>query len=98
MNPDTNRFEQLQQAFDGESVTHRQNREALERMLKGASSKLVRPNGEPVPAHWSTFTVGEHVVIKDYTFRVAYVGETNIMFEPVGPVVIGATTESTGGR
>lgn len=91
MNPDTNRFEQLREATDGESVTHRQNREALERMLQGAKSTLVRPNGEPVPAHWSTFTVGERVVIKDYTFKVVYIGETNIMFEPVGPVVVGTT-------
>jgi hypothetical protein len=50
---------------------------------------LVRPNGQPVPKHWSVFRVGEEVVIKDYTFKVAYIGESNILFEPVGPVVIG---------
>lgn len=88
MNPETNRFEALHEADPGETATHRQNREVLERMLKGA--KLVRPDGNPVPAHWTVFTVGEQVVIKDYTFKVAYVGETAILFEPVGPVVIGA--------
>lgn len=48
--------------------------------------QLLRPDGTPVPKHWSTFQVGENVVIKDYTFKVAYIGESNILFEPVGPV------------
>lgn len=91
MNPDTNRFERLQESTEGESAAHRQNREAMQRMLSGA--KLVRPNGEPVPAHWSTFTVGEHVVIKDYTFKVAYVGESAILFEPVGVAVLNVKAE-----
>ena len=88
MNPETNRFEQLSEEREDETVTHRQNREAMERMLKG-HSRLVRPDGSPVPAHWPVFTVGEQVVIKDYTFKVAYIGETSILFEPVGPVVLG---------
>jgi hypothetical protein len=87
MNPDTNRFEPLHEASLEETAKHRQNREAMERMLKGAA--LVRPDGSPVPAHWSTFQLGEHVVIKNYTFKVAYVGESSILFEPVGPVVVG---------
>lgn len=95
MNPDTNRLEPLH-AAEGETVAHRQNREAMDRMLKGARgatpSQLLRPDGSPVPAHWSVFTVGEQVVIKDYTFKVAYVGETAILFEPVGPVVVGQET------
>ena len=53
------------------------------------AGKLVRPNGEPIPQHWSTFAIGETVTIKDYTFKVAYIGESNILFEPVSPVVIG---------
>jgi hypothetical protein len=89
MNPDTNRFEEL---ITGEE------KEALEK-LKGEfdklgaiesmeSAHLLRPNGEPVPKHWSVFKVGEDIVIKNYTFRVAYIGETSILFEPVGPVVV----------
>lgn len=30
--------------------------------------QLLRPDGTPVPKHWSVFTAGEHVVVKDYTF------------------------------
>ena len=52
-------------------------------------TKVIRPNGKPVPDHWVTFQLGEEVVIKDYTFKVAYIGETAILFEPVGPTVIG---------
>lgn len=45
---------------------------------------LLRPNGEPVPQHWPQFQVGECVVIKNYTFKVAYIGETSVLFEPAG--------------
>jgi hypothetical protein len=69
---------------------------ALEKEAKrldeaGASGVLLRPDGSSVPKHWSVFTVGEDVIIKDYTFRVAYIGETSILFEPVGlPVIDGS--------
>lgn len=49
-----------------------------------AQQTLLRPNGDPVPQHWTQFHVGECVVIKNYTFRVAYIGETAILFEPAG--------------
>lgn len=49
---------------------------------------LIRPDGSPVPKHWSIFTMGEEVTIKDYLFRVAYIGESAILFEPVGPQVL----------
>ena len=72
MNPETNKFEKL----------HAQSlKEALQ-------NELCRPDGTPVPKTWTIFTVGELVVIKDYTFKVAYIGESNILFEPVEPVVI----------
>lgn len=92
MNPDTNRFEPLHEANEGapgESTEHRRNREAMQRMLTNGG-RLLRPDGSAVPVTWSVFSVGEHVVIKDYTFKVAYVGESSILFEPVGPVVLGA--------
>jgi len=82
MNPETNRFEPLHEEFD----------ERFGKLAKEAA--LLRPDGTPVPKHWSIFTVGEEVVIKDYTFKVAYVGETSILFEPVGLPVIG--TMETG--
>jgi hypothetical protein len=68
MNPETNKFELLSTGV----LPH------LKQQL------LLRPNGEPVPQHWTQFQVGECVVIKNYTFKVAYIGETVILFEPVG--------------
>ena len=53
-----------------------------------AMARLVRPDGTPVPKHWTVFAQGELVAIKDYTFKVAYIGETSILFEPVGPVIL----------
>lgn len=90
MNPDTNRFEPLEE----------QLRELVERKDYDSRKKfetvLVRPDGSPVPKHWSVFKVGEHVVIKDYTFEVKYIGETAILFEPVGPIVVGPLGKEGG--
>lgn len=47
-------------------------------------TKLLRTDGSTVPDHWSTFQIDEYVAIKDYTFKVAYIGETSILFEPIG--------------
>lgn len=52
--------------------------------IEGKLNQLLRPNGEPVPQHWSVFQLDELVVIKNYTFKVKYIGETAILFEPVG--------------
>ena len=87
MNPDTNRFEEL-------TLEEKKQKEELFKHIKKRTQppnplELFRPNGEPVPQHWVTFQLGEEVVIKDYTFKVAYIGETAILFEPVGPTVIG---------
>ena len=81
MNPETNKLEPLTE-----------NEEELLRKIKELGRKatdyhlgLLRPDGTPVPIHWSVFKIGELVTIKDYTFRVAYIGESNILFEPVRP-------------
>lgn len=73
MNPDTNRFEVLT--------------EELSKKVKQLTVpyQLLRPNGEPVPRHWTQFQMDELVVIKNYTFRVKYIGESAILFEPVRP-------------
>lgn len=85
MNPDTNRFENLKTIDDIKS-------ELIERakILEATNlGKLLRPNGEPVPDHWSVFKVDEEVVIKNYTFKVAYIGESTLLLEPVGVPIIG---------
>jgi hypothetical protein len=60
--------------------------------------RLIRPNGDLVPQHWSIFADDELVVIKGYTFKVAHIGKDYIVFEPVGPLVIGGKeNQVTGG-
>lgn len=94
MNPETNKFELLRPVTDqdedqGNDLRHTTTGDPhqagvglLKRMVQQQS--LLRPNGEPVPQHWTQFQVGELVAIKNYTFKVAYIGETAILFEPVG--------------
>ena len=61
MNPDTNEMEILSPSND-------LNRKVFEDTIKGLTESmgagLVRPNGEPVPEHWSRYTVGEEVVLR----------------------------------
>lgn len=87
MNPETNRFEPLKLSAEEEAKKRKREvdfaKEELRRLL--ARQSLVRPDGSPVPQNWSIFTVGELVVIKDYTYRVAYINEVSITFESVGP-------------
>lgn len=85
MNPDTNRFEELcRDAGESSKDTLMDALANREPLLPG---QLVRANGSPVPDHWSTFTVGDEIPIRGYVFRVAYIGETSILFEPVGTAV-----------
>jgi hypothetical protein len=89
MNPDTNKFEQLGCKVSAEQAESELAgmKELLEReMTRG---QLVRPDGSPVPKHWSVFAVDEHVVVKDYTFKVAHIGEGYMVFEPVGIPTLG---------
>ena len=85
MNPETNRFETL----TTEEIK-RELKELIEEKLDDGplETRLVRPDGTPVPKHWTVFAVDELVVIKNYTFEVKYIGETAILFEPVGPMVV----------
>lgn len=61
--------------------------------LTELAGDLFRPDGSKVPKHWSTFRVGELVTVKDYTFKVAYIGESNVLLEPVAPTDLGRETE-----
>lgn len=89
MNPDTNKFEYLTKVF-GKNDKHA---DALAKEFSKMQEEykepfLVRPDGTPVPKHWSTFQVGENYVINNYTFKCQYIGETSILFEPVGPIEV----------
>ena len=61
--------------------------ETLRQRFIDDQAGLVRPDGTPVPKHWSTYQVGETVVVKDYTWRVAHIGEKHLLLEPVGLVL-----------
>jgi hypothetical protein len=84
MNPETNKFEGLKYLITEKYKTD----DAFEKALAQVENKLIRPNGESVPKHWSVFAIDEEIVIKDYTFKVVYINESSITFEPVGPVII----------
>lgn len=91
MNPETNKFEQLIDQFQKPENTT--TLELLNHIAQQQqSSSLLRPNGEPVPQHWTQFKIGEIITIKNYSFRVAYISETAILFKPVGPIVVGKQT------
>lgn len=48
---------------------------------------LLRPDGSRIPPTL-LFWRNEQIVLKNYTFRVAYVGDHTLLLEPVGPVPI----------
>ena len=84
MNPESNKFEKLTISKETESSF-------VDMVTRAQSSptRLVRPNGKPVPEHWSIFQHGEKVVAKNYTFTISHIGEGYMVLEPVGPVLIG---------
>jgi hypothetical protein len=90
MNPDSNKFEELREATSEEVALAKR----LERYRDIESLGLVRPDGTPVPKHWSVFMLGERVVVKDYTFKVGYIGESVLLLEPLGPVLVGQEPET----
>lgn len=93
MNPDTNKFEQLRQI----EALQKQLGEIEQKRFADDLGQLLRTDGSPVPKHWSVFKVGDNYVINNYTFKCAYIGETSILFEPVGPVVVGEQNETGSG-
>jgi hypothetical protein len=90
MNPETNKFELLRSDTNQSENPGPTDTATLGLIRKFVQQQqLLRQNGEPVPQHWTQFQVGECVVIKNYTFKVAYIGETAILFEPIGIPDIG---------
>ena len=80
MNPDTNKLEPL---FDASDLEERGK--TLRELIEGTTAQLVRADGSPMPSHWCTFHVGELLVLKNYTFRVAHISESTLLLEPVKP-------------
>lgn len=84
VNPDTGKIEMLHR-FLGARV--RAGRPVFTFGHSVNPLGLLRPNGEPVPAHWSVFTVGQLVEVEGCTMRVAHINESGVLLEPVSPVV-----------
>lgn len=82
INPDTTKIEMLE--VDQAAV------DQLKDALAVTKSGLLRPNGEPVPAHWTVFKEGELVTVKDTTFKVKAIGESYLLLEPAAVPVVGA--------
>ena len=84
MNPKTNKFKELYK-IAAEKI---EQFNAIEAMVADLQGRLLQPDGTPVPAHWPVLMTGEHIVVKNYTFQVAYIGESYVVLEPVGPMTI----------
>ena len=80
MNPDTNRFETLRGQDESSAEQLRAQLEGVAAQVRG---QLLRPDGTPVPQHWTVLTVGELVDVKGYTFRVAHINESTLLLEPM---------------
>lgn len=99
MNPNTNEFEPLhemnQQERNRSKEEQRRIEQNLEKRLRDHlnactrldKTTLLHPDGTPVPEHWGVYTVGELVEVKNHTFRIAYIGKSVLVLEPVGPVI-----------
>lgn len=99
MNPETNRFEPLFKKEPKEPTVYNKAQEAVRYKRQQAAIQeiqekliprvdLVCADGSPVPQNWGIFTVGETIVLKNHTYRVAYINESSITLEPVGPVIV----------
>jgi hypothetical protein len=86
MNPETNKFEPLHEESFRDKFA-----EEISKLEDNIS--LFRPDGTKVPKNWTIFTVGELVEIKHYTFKVAYINESTIIFEPVSSIIKDYRTE-----
>ena len=57
----------------------------IKKLEQAMTKVLVTKDGKPIPKHAIVFRVDELIVIKGYTYRVAYFNESSITFEPVKP-------------
>ena len=91
MNPETNKFEKLsaEPSKEEQEGMDLLKKKFVKEVRRQEAVQLLRPNGEPVPKHWSIFKENEYVIVKDYTFKVAHIGESYLILEPVGPIEIG---------
>lgn len=92
MNPHTNKFEALTEAFLEDEMKHAEIKH-VDSLKDSLCSALVRPDGSPVPSSWTVLAVGELVDVKGYTFKVAHIGESHLLLEPVGIPEIEGTPE-----
>ena len=77
MNPDKNKFEPLREICGADEALRKKVQELKDELsCRVLPTSLVRADGSPIPKHWSVFSVGEQVAVKNYTFKVAHIGES----------------------
>jgi hypothetical protein len=95
MNPDKNKLEpiytseQIQKHFE-ECCKHAEKQRSY--LVPG---QLYKADGSPVPEYWPIFDIGETVVLKNYSFRIEYIGEETMLLKPLGIVEIGKDKSGT---
>ena len=77
INPETNRIVKCEVPDEAQAMYLKN--------LEGARSDIVNINGSPIPKHWTVLKEGELIVVKDYTFRVAYMNDAGVLLEPASP-------------
>jgi len=88
VNPGTNTIEQLESIEQASQFFKKAEKASGNKFV--SKPMLLRPDGSPVPEHWPVFREGEEVVLKNYTFKVGYMGEKCLLLEPLGIVEIGS--------
>lgn len=86
LNEETNKFEMVKKPTI----------EELERLIDKHKNILIRPDGSVVPDTWLVFKEDELVVVKDHTFRIAHIGETYVVIEPVSKKINTSSPEEGG--
>ena len=91
-NEQTGNIEKLMSVADmlrtgDKSKTQRWEDKVRENIKKGkmVHPDFVKPDGSPIPKEAIIFKVGELIDIKGYTYRLVYLNEKTLIFEPVKP-------------
>jgi uncharacterized Zn finger protein len=75
MNPETNRFEPVEQVEAVEQKNH------LDKIFK----QFIQKDGTPVPQQNPVFEIGETFDLKGYRFKISDIKSDKLILDPVGP-------------
>jgi len=96
VNPNTGQFEPLRDLTATDLKQDKLRELDFFRGLMGQmgtdAAGLVRPDGTPVPPHWPIFNENEIVQVKGWNFKVGHIGESTLVLESHGPMIVGEDT------